>query len=193
MFLLKDNYWEIKKTKKKGFGVFTKKKISKGTIIGDYTGLVLRPQDAFVDESNFYLMYYHDNAVIAPDLKKSGIHLLNHSCAPNRWIYTYRGHTLFFTLRKIMIGEELTISYLLSPEDELCNPCVHICKCESEFCTGTMHLSKDKYKLWQKFQKEEGKKTKKMKVVYGKNLPMLTSYPAKIANNPIYAMIFSRS
>jgi len=186
MFLLEDDYWEIKKTREKGSGVFAKKTIRKGTIIGDYLGIVLRPQDAIVDEENFYLMYYHDNAVIAPDLKKLGPHLLNHSCAPNCWIYTYRGHTLVFTLKDIEVGEEITISYLLSPKDEACNPCVHICKCSSKFCTGTMHLSQEKFEMWQKFQKEENKKTKKMRIVYGRDLPMLPSYPKTIPNNSIY-------
>lgn len=186
MFLLQDSYWEIKKTKEKGFGVFTKRTIRKGTIIGDYLGIVLRPQDAVIDEENFYLMYYHDNAVITPDLKKPGPHLLNHSCEPNCWIYTYRGHTLVFALREIEIGEELTISYLLSPKDETCNPCVHICKCNSKFCTGTMHLSQEKFEIWQKFQKQENKKTKKMRIVYGRDLPMLPSYPKTIPYSAIY-------
>jgi SET domain-containing protein len=191
MFLLGNDYWEIKKTQEKGSGVFAKKEIQKGIIIGDYSGIVLRPQDAVVDEENFYLMYYSDQAVISPDLKRPGPHLLNHSCVPNCWIYTYRGHTLFFALRKIEIGEELTISYLLSPKDESCNPCLHICRCKSTFCIGTMHLSQRKFEMWQKFQNEENKKTKKMRIVYGKDLPLLSSYPKINSNNPIYKTMCS--
>jgi len=54
-----------------------------------------------------------------------------------------------------------------------------------------MHLSKDKYERWQKFQNEERKKTKRARVVFGKNLPKLISYPKMIPNNPIYAIICS--
>ena len=193
MFLLKDDCWQIKKTKGKGYGVFAKKEIKTGTVIGDYLGKVINiaEYDLNNDKKGLYLMYFTDQASIYPNLQKPGIHLLNHSCRPNCWIYTYRGHTLFFALIKIEPDEELTISYLLSPKDETCKPCTHTCKCGSKFCTGTMHLSKDKYERWQKFQNEEKKKTKTAKVVFGKNLPKLASYPKKIPNNPIYAMICS--
>src|SRR3989344_4466444 len=117
MFLIKDDFWQIKKTKERGYGVFARKEIKAGTIIGDYLGKVIKTDP----------------------------------------------------------GEELTISYLLGPKDESCNPCTHSCKCKSEFCTGTMHLSRDKYERWQKFQNNQKKKTKKPKAVFGKNLPKLAS------------------
>lgn len=191
MFLLEDDWWQIKVTREKGLGVFAKKEIKEGIIIGDYLGKVIRTADYDLDrdKKGLFLMYFTDEASIYPNLNKPGIHLLNHSCTPNCWIYTYCGHTLFFALRKINPGEELTISYLLSPKDETCNPCTHICKCSSKFCSGTMHLSRDKYEKWQKFQNEEKKKSKKPKVVFGKNLPKLTSYPKTIPDNPIYTLI----
>ena len=191
MFLIKDDFWQIKATEEKGFGVFAKKEIKAGTIIGDYLGKVIKTAqyDLNRNKNGLYLMYYTDQASIYPNLKKPGIHSLNHSCTPNCWIYTYRGHTLFFALRKINPGEELTISYLLSPLDENCNPCTHKCKCESNYCTGTMHLTQDKYEKWQKFQNEEKKKNKKAKAVFGKNLPKLSSYPKIIPDNPIYTLI----
>ena len=193
MFLLKDDYWQIKATQEKGFGIFCKKGIKAGTVIGDYLGKVIKTAqyDLDRDKKGLFLMYYSDQASIYPNLKKPGIHLLNHSCTPNCWIYIYCGHTLFFTLRKISPCEKLTISYLLSPKDETCKPCLHTCKCKSKFCTGTMHMSPDKYERWQKFQNEEKKKTKRPKAVFGKNLPKLTSYPKIIPNNPIYAIICS--
>jgi len=188
MFLLKDTYWKIKKTKEKGYGVFSKKEIKAGTVIGDYLGKIINiaEYDLNNDKKGLYLMYFTDQASIYPDLTKPGPHLLNHSCKPNCWIYTYHGHTLFFALRKIKPGEELTISYLLSPKDETCKPCLHDCKCKSKFCTGTMHLAKDKYKRWQKFQNIEKKKTKILEFVFGNNLLRLISYPRVIPINPIY-------
>ncbi len=193
MFLIKDDFWQIKKTKEKGFGVFATKEIKAYTVIGDYLGKVIKTAeyDLDKDRKGLYLMYYTDYASIYPNLKKPGIHLLNHSCTPNCWIYSYRGHTLFFALRKINPGEELTISYLLSPKDQTCKPCAHNCKCNSKFCTGTMHLTKDKYEKWQKFQNDQKKKTKTLKTVFGKNLPKLTSYPKINPNNQIYAQISS--
>lgn len=191
MFLLKDDSWEIKQTKKRGRGVFSKKEIKAGTVIGDYLGKVINiaEYDLNNDKKRLYLMYLSDQASIYPDLSKPGPHLLNHSCTPNCWMYIYRGHTLFFTLRKIDPGEELTISYLLSPDEETCKPCTHTCKCGSRYCSGTMHLSKDKYEMWQKFQNRERKKIKKVKIVFGKNLPKLAHYPKTVPINPIYAIM----
>ncbi len=191
MFLLANNSWQIKKAKEKGLGVFTKKEIKAGTVIGDYLGIVIKTAEYALakDKDGLFLMYFTDEACIYPNLEKPDIHLLNHSCAPNCWIYTYRGHTLFFALRDIEAKEELTISYLLSPKDETCNPCTHDCKCASKSCTKTMHLPEDKYKKWQKFQNNQKKKTKTAKIIYGKNLPRLDTYPVTIPNNPIYSQI----
>ncbi len=191
MFLITNDFWQIKKTKDKGFGVFAKKEIITGTIIGDYLGKVIKTAEYDLEKDRFglYLMYYSDEASIYPNLKKPGPHLLNHSCTPNCWIYIHRGHTLFFTLRKIKIGEELTISYLLSPKDENCKDCPHDCKCKSASCTGTMHLAQDKYEKWQQFQNLKKKKTKTPKPVFGKNLSKLPTYPKTIPNNPIYTQI----
>lgn len=193
MFLVKEDYWQIKKTKEKGYGVFAKKEIKAGTVIGDYLGKVIKTglYDLEEDKNGLFLLYLTNQASIYPNLNKPGIHLLNHSCKPNCWIYTYCGHTLFFALRNIKPGEELTISYLLSPKGKNCKPCPHICKCGNKFCTGTMHLSEDKYERWQNFQDEEKKKAKKVKFIFGKFLPKLASYPKLIPNNPIYAELLS--
>lgn len=193
MFLLPDDSWEVIKTKEKGAGVFSKEKISAGTVIGDYLGKVIRTAeyDLENDKAGLYLMYFTDNASLYPDLTKPGPHLLNHSCMPNCWVYIYQGHTLFFALRDIESGEELTISYLLNPNDGSCNQCTHICKCKSINCSGTMHLPNDKYRLWQTFQNRQRRQTKNARVVYGKNLPKLISYPKKIPSDPIYAVICS--
>jgi len=185
MILIKENSWEVKNTKQKGRGIFSKKEIEKGTVIGDYLGIVIHPKDAVIDEENFYLMYYHDFALISPDLKKPGVHLLNHSCNPNSFLYTYKGHTLAFALRKIEKNEEMTIPYLLSPKDEFCSPCMHVCKCADAKCSGTMHLSKETYTKWRLLNDQWAKKTRRQKVTYGKELPPLQSYPKLIPEDYI--------
>jgi hypothetical protein len=195
MFLLSKTYWQVKQTKEKGRGVFAAKKIPSGTVIGDYLGTVIDMAqfDPADDEEHLFLMYFTDHACIYPDDRVPGVHLLNHSCKPNCWIYSYQGHTLFFSLRTIEPGEELTISYLLSPNDGTCKPCTHVCKCGSRFCTGSMHLSFESYVLWQTFLKNERKKTKSVPFRYGEILPKLPAYPETIPNNPIYAKIYSVS
>lgn len=188
MFLLSSDYWHIQKTKEKGRGVFARKKIAAGTIIGDYLGKVIKTStyDLSKDTKGLYLMYLTDQASIYPNLKKPDIHLFNHACVPNCWMYIYRGHTLFFSLRDIEAGEELTISYLLSPKDETCDLCTHVCRCSSISCSGTMHLTKQQYEKWQRFLGLEKKKTKCVRFVYGKILPKLSVYPTRISGDPMY-------
>ena len=185
MILLPNDSWEIKKIKNKGKGVFTKKRVLKGSLIGDYLGKILRPQEALIDESNFYLMYYHDGAVISPDLKKEGIHLLNNSCQPNCFLYIYKGHSLVFALRNILKGEELTIRYLLPPIDRFCDPCPHVCKCGSALCVGNMHMPQVQFNLWRNLTERQAKETKREKVFIGKDLKPLSNYPKKIPSDYI--------
>jgi len=192
MFLLKDDVWEIKPTGKKGRGIFAKKDIPAGIVIGDYIGKVVHEseEDKYDNGKHSYLMYYHAKASIAPDPKNPGIHLINHSCSPNAWMHTYYGHTLYFALRHIFPGEEITVSYLLDPQDKDCNPCAHLCHCNSMICTGTMHLTEKRYRKWEAFDDVMEKKTKRQRVKkYNVNLPLLPSYPENIADNPIYTLM----
>ncbi len=195
MIFLPPTFWEIKDSVKKGKGIFATKDILPGVLIGDYLGKVLRTatEANFENDRNLYLMYYSDQACLYPENPSlPGVHLLNHSCTPNSWMYLYKGHTLFFTLRKIFIGEEVTTSYLFSP-NALCIPCPHVCLCGSEFCTRTMHLTQNEYIQWKDFSEEEAKKTKKTHIRYGKLLPSLSSYPTSFPDHSIYPLFGSTS
>ena len=154
MFLITKNYWQVRETKNRGKGVFCKKEIKVKTIIGEYTGkkIKIEEYDLDKDKDGLYLMFLNDKYAIYPDLTKNDIHLINHSCEPNCWILNNKGCVYFFALRDIKVGEEITISYLLPPKSEACNPCPHNCKCGSKNCTGTMHLSEEVFNKWQKFQ-----------------------------------------
>lgn len=190
MFLLSLDYWEIQTTKHKGRGVFAKKDIAAGTIIGDYLGKLIRKddEDKYEEKYGFYAMYYHERATVFPDVKKPGIHLINHSCTPNCYMYTYQGHTLYFALRHIFAGEELNVSYLVSPLDDDCSPCTHLCKCGSDLCTNTMHTTTRQYDTWSDFDNENMKDIKLPRVTYGKDLEKLSSYPEAIPDNPVYPL-----
>lgn len=190
MLLLADKDWEARTIKGKGRGIFVKKNIAGGKVIGDYIGKAIRvtDEDNYDKGEHFYTMYYSDSASIFPDSKKPGIHLFNHSCAPNCWMYTYRGHTLYFALRHIFTDEELTVSYQLSPEDKYCNPCTHLCHCGSVLCLQTMHLSEEKYNKWHKFDDEIAEKTKRERIKINKELEILDEYPVSVPDNPIYTL-----
>lgn len=194
MFLIPDDSWEVKEVFGMGRGIFAKKEIKAGTVIGDYLGRVVHPEEEdALDTHGIYLMYYHDYASIYPDTKKPGIHIINHSCTPNTWMYTYHGHTLYFALRHIFPGEQITVSYQVSEQDKYCNPCMHLCNCGAVICFQTMHLSKKRYAAWAEFHDKEEKKTKRAQVKFGQNLPMLSNYPKTISDNPIYTLFGAES
>jgi hypothetical protein len=159
-------------------------------VIGDYLGIVVRNIDFDFEKEpeNQYLMYYHDRASIIPeDISRPGVHCINHSCEPNCWIYPYYGHTLFVAIRDINKGEELTISYLLAPKGESCKiTCPHICKCESKNCTGFMHVSEEKFKLWKQWSEKQARKTPRKRIAYGKPLKKLDDYPEQLPVSLIY-------
>jgi|SRR5579872_4169191 len=189
MFLINKSFWEVKETKNRGLGVFAKKEIKRGTVIGDYLGKLIDTSlifDPELEKDGLYLMWYTNDASIYPDRTKPGIYLFNHSCEPNCYFFIYKWHTLFYALRDIKRGEELTVSYMLSPEqlwDER-GECTHSCLCGSKSCTGTMHMTSEKYAKWKKYQAGLQKATREPKVYYGKNLPRLRSYPKFIFNTP---------
>ena len=154
MFYINKSFYQIKKTKNKGLGVFAKKQIKAKTIIGEYTGIKVEIEkyDLEKDKDGLYLMFLDDKHAIYPDLNTKDLHLINHSCDPNCWILNTNGKVYFFALRDIKSEEELTISYLLPPKDETCSPCTHNCYCGNKKCTGTMHQPKADFLKWQKFQ-----------------------------------------
>jgi SET domain-containing protein len=67
----------------------------------------------------------------------NGMQYVNHSCTPNTFLRIVHGHVIFFALRDIEPGEELTLDYV-----ESYHPDTYRCRCNSEKCRGTMNLVK---------------------------------------------------
>jgi SET domain-containing protein len=59
---------------------------------------------------------------------------INHSCRPNLFTRVVCGHVLFFALRDIEPGEELTIDYESSPHSDSTR-----CRCGASGCRGTIN------------------------------------------------------
>jgi len=64
----------------------------------------------------------------------NGTHYINHSCRPNAYVRTVYGHVLFFALREIRAGDEITIDYeyTLHPDSKRC-------RCRAVGCRGTIN------------------------------------------------------
>ncbi len=65
----------------------------------------------------------------------SGAEYINHSCGPNLISRIMKGHILYMSLRKIRAGEELTVDYHFSKNEET-TPC----HCKSKNCRKTINL-----------------------------------------------------
>ena len=69
----------------------------------------------------------------------NGTQFINHSCAPNTFIRIMHGHIIFFALRDIEAGEELTLDYV-----ESYHPDTKECGCGAPLCRGTINLIRSK-------------------------------------------------
>jgi hypothetical protein len=64
----------------------------------------------------------------------NGTHYINHSCQPNAYMKTLYEHVLFFALRNIRAGEEITIDY-----EQTLHPDSKRCRCGAVNCRGTIN------------------------------------------------------
>ena len=65
----------------------------------------------------------------------NGSQFVNHSCRPNSFVRILRGHVIFFALRDIEPGEEITLDYV-----ESYHPDSYRCRCGTRDCRGTINL-----------------------------------------------------
>jgi hypothetical protein len=190
MFLIPNNTYQIKTTKNKGRGVFALKHIPAGTLIGDYIGQVVTDSDAEKLEEKYgqgcYSFEYigADVSLFPVDIKAPGVHLINHSCGANCSVFDYQGHNLYFAIRHIFPGEELTFDYEFDPQSD---GKVSHCFCDSPFCRGTMYARVEKPSL----KKKKPVVKKKEKIDYrvykvGEVLEPLKKYPSEIKDNKKY-------
>ncbi len=66
----------------------------------------------------------------------SGAEFINHSCEPNIEARVVKGHILYFSLREIRKGEELTVDYHFDKKVEKVP-----CSCGARRCRGTINLT----------------------------------------------------
>ncbi len=64
----------------------------------------------------------------------NGTHYINHSCTPNAFTRTLYGQLIFFALRDIQPGDEITIDYY-----QTLHPDSKRCYCGAATCRGTIN------------------------------------------------------
>lgn len=65
----------------------------------------------------------------------NGTHYINHSCAPNAYMKILYGHILFFALRDLKPGDEITIDYETTLHSDSKR-----CTCGAQSCRGTINM-----------------------------------------------------
>src|SRR6266571_2796550 len=126
----------IKASSISGRGCFATTYFKRGRKIAEYTGEKISNAEAERRKHRRILRICAVNERWSLDGCRggNGTHYMNHSCRPNAFTRTLRGHIIFFALRDIKPGDEITIDY----EDTLHSDSKK-CTCRVPGCRGTIN------------------------------------------------------
>ena len=119
-----------------GRGCFATALFKRGRKIAEYTGVKISNAEAERRKHRRILRICAVNERWSLDGSRggNGTHYINHCCDPNAYMKSLYGHVLFFALRDIRPGEEITIDY----ENTLHSDRKR-CSCGARSCRGTIN------------------------------------------------------
>ena len=123
------------------WGVYTEERIPKGRKVIEYTGEKISRRETKIraERDLNYLFTLDDYWTVDGSVGGSGAEYINHSCDPNCVSRIVRGHILYFALRDLEIGEELTLDYRFGADVEK-----HRCACGAGKCRGIINLHRER-------------------------------------------------
>jgi SET domain-containing protein len=124
------------------WGLYAGEAIPKNRKVIEYTGEKINRRETKrrADTAEFNYLFTLDSYwTIDGSVGGSGAEFINHCCEPNLEARIVSNHILYFTLREIQKGEELSIDYRFSADVE-----EYKCKCGVPTCRGTINLKKEK-------------------------------------------------
>jgi SET domain-containing protein len=126
----------IKASSISGRGCFATKYFKRGRRIAEYTGEKISNAEAERRKHRRILRICAVDERWSLDGSRggNGTHYMNHSCRPNAFTRTLRSHIIFFALRDIKAGEEITIDY-----EETLHSDRKRCSCAAASCRGTIN------------------------------------------------------
>ena len=127
----------IRKSRINGKGCFATIDFKRGRKIAEYTGERITDLEARkrARKRRFLRICDIDGRFsLDGSYGGNGTHYINHCCEPNAYMKTLYGHVLFFALRNIRPGEEITIDY-----EQTLLPDSKRCLCGAKNCRGTIN------------------------------------------------------
>ena len=127
----------IRKSKINGKGCFATMPFKRGRKIAEYAGERISDLEAQKRARKRRILRICDidgRFSIDGSRGGNGTHYINHCCEPNTYMRTLYGHVLFFALRDIRPGEEITIDY-----EQTLHPDSKRCFCGAKNCRGTIN------------------------------------------------------
>ncbi len=120
------------------WGVYATEKIPARRKVIEYTGERINRRETKrrgLSNDFIYLFTLDSYWTIDGSVGGSGAQYINHCCEPNLVARIIKGHILYFSLRDIQPGEELTIDYHFDKKVERI-----VCKCGASRCRGTINV-----------------------------------------------------
>ncbi|HEX8096949.1 MAG TPA: SET domain-containing protein-lysine N-methyltransferase [Pyrinomonadaceae bacterium] len=126
----------VKESAINGKGCFAAKAFRRGHKIAEYAGQKISNAEANRRARRRVLRICAVNNRWSLDGSRggNGTHYINHSCEPNCYMKILYGHILFFALRDIRPGEEITLDY-----ESTLHPDTKRCTCGTPACRGTIN------------------------------------------------------
>ena len=127
----------VKRSRINGRGCFAAQDFARGKKIAEYTGERINDLEARKRARGRRILRICDvDGRFSLDGSRggNGTHYINHSCEPNAYMKNLYGHVLFFALRDIHHGEEITVDY-----EETLHPDSKRCFCGAKSCRGTIN------------------------------------------------------
>ena len=117
------------------WGIYAAEPIPPGRKVIEYAGERINRRETKRREDTHYLFALDKYWTLDGSVGGSGAEFINHSCDPNLGTRVLKGHILYFSLRRIKKGEELTVDYNFDWHVD------HVtCGCGASKCRGTINV-----------------------------------------------------
>ena len=115
-----------------GLGCFAAVRFPKASAIAEYTGERISHVQAskrLIEQNGKYISQLDVDHYIDGKIGGNDTRYINHSCEPNADVFVTDGSLIVFALREISVGEEVTVDYLNSFDQDQT-----LCRCRTASC-----------------------------------------------------------